>query len=80
MSIVSKHPLLMARFGVNAIRSAKAVAGRFKGEQARALFAGCAAHSFVPLEQTVSASFGLVMAVSAHAVGWPWPEAARWRC
>ncbi len=69
--IVSKHPLLMARFGINAIRSAKAVAARYKGQPARALLAGCAAHSFVPLEQTVSASFGLVMAIGAHAVGWP---------
>jgi phytoene dehydrogenase-like protein len=69
--IVSRHPLLLARFGLNAIRSAKAVAARFKGDHARALFAGCAAHSFVPLEQAGSASFGLVMTISAHAVGWP---------
>ena len=71
VGIVTRHPLLMARFGANAIRSAKAVAARFKRDPARALFAGCAAHSFVPLGQGGSASFGLVMAVSAHAVGWP---------
>jgi phytoene dehydrogenase-like protein len=71
LKIVSRHPLLLARFGINAMRSAKAVAARFEGDHARALFAGCAAHSFVPLEQAGSASFGLVMTVSAHAVGWP---------
>ena len=71
LRIASRHPLLLARFGINAVRSAKAVAARFKGDHARALFAGCAAHSFVPLEQRGSASFGLVMTVSAHAVGWP---------
>jgi phytoene dehydrogenase-like protein len=70
--IVSRHPLLMARFGATAVRSARAAArARFKGEAARALFAGCAAHSFVPLDQAGSASFGLVLALGAHAVGWP---------
>ncbi len=70
--ILSAHPLLMARFGLTAIRSAKKAArARFRGEKARALFAGCAAHSFVPLEMAGSASFGLVFFVTAHAVGWP---------
>jgi phytoene dehydrogenase-like protein len=49
MRIVPRHPLLLARFGIDAMRSAKSVAARFKGDHARALFAGCAAHSFVPL-------------------------------
>ncbi|MEK6371671.1 MAG: NAD(P)/FAD-dependent oxidoreductase [Acidobacteriota bacterium] len=72
MRIMSRHPLLLARFGMTAIRSARAAArARFKGEAARALFAGCAAHSFVPLDQAGSASFGLVLALAAHAVGWP---------
>jgi phytoene dehydrogenase-like protein len=71
MRLVPRHPLTMARFGFNAVRSAKAVVARYKGDPARALFAGCAAHSFVPMEQAGSASFGLVMSLSAHAVGWP---------
>src|SRR5438067_5446210 len=71
IKVVPRHPLTLARFGFNAIRSAKAVAKRFKRDPARALLAGCSAHSFVPLEQAGSASFGLVMALSAHAVGWP---------
>lgn len=69
------HPLLMARFGLNAIRSASGVArSRFRGEEARALFAGCAAHSFLPLEQAPSAAVGMVLASSGHAVGWPIPR------
>jgi phytoene dehydrogenase-like protein len=46
----------------------------FQGERARALFAGMAAHSFLGLDQPFSASFGLVMAATAHAVGWPIPR------
>jgi phytoene dehydrogenase-like protein len=60
------------RFGVSALRSAEALArARFSGERARALFAGCAAHSMLPLTAPVSAAFGLVLLASAHAVGWP---------
>ena len=42
--------------------------------RARALFAGLGAHSFLPLESPISASFGLVLGVAAHAVGWPIPQ------
>jgi phytoene dehydrogenase-like protein len=67
-----RHPLLLARFGLPAIRSARGLASaRFKGQHARGLFAGMAAHSMVPLGQLATASFGLVLGVSAHAVGWP---------
>lgn len=68
---IPRHPFLMARFGLDALRSATAVARRFKTDRARALFAGCASHSFVPLEWAGSAAFGLVLALSGHATGWP---------
>jgi phytoene dehydrogenase-like protein len=69
---VPRHPLLMARFGRDGVRSAAAVArSRFEGERARALLAGCAAHAMLPLTAPVSAAFGLVLLASAHAVGWP---------
>jgi phytoene dehydrogenase-like protein len=69
---VPRHPLLMARFGRDGVRSAAAVArSHFQGERARALLAGCAAHSMLPLTAPVSAAFGLVLLASAHAVGWP---------
>jgi phytoene dehydrogenase-like protein len=67
-----RHPWLMARFGVNAIVSARTLAfGLFRHERARALFAGLAAHSLLSLDQTLSAAFGMLMGVPAHAVGWP---------
>jgi phytoene dehydrogenase-like protein len=69
-----KNPLLMARFGLNALLSAKTIASRFQTERARALFAGFAAHSFLALEETLSGAFGMVIAITAHAVGWPIPR------
>ena len=70
-----QHPIAMARFGLLGLRSARAVAhSHFQGTRARALFAGLAAHSFLPLESPVSAAFGLVLGIAAHAVGWPIPQ------
>jgi phytoene dehydrogenase-like protein len=67
-----RHPLLLARFGLGALRSADGLArSAFRGERARGLFAGLAAHSMLPLTAPVSASFGLVLAVLGHAYGWP---------
>lgn len=68
---VPRHPLRMARFGMRALRSAAGVAGRFRTEEARALFAGIAAHSVLPLEKAGSAAVGLVLALAGHAAGWP---------
>ena len=68
------HPLAMARFGLNAIRSCTAVAGRFKSVKARALLAGLCAHSVLPLELAPSAAIGLMLGAAGHAVGWPMPK------
>lgn len=68
-----RHPFLMARFGLVGLRSATSVASRFRGFRARALFAGIAGHSFIPLESIPTASFGLILGASGHAVGWPQP-------
>ena len=69
---IPRHPFLMARFGLLGLRSAKGLAeSRFEGERARALFAGLAAHSTLQVEWTPTASFGLVLAILAHATGWP---------
>lgn len=67
-----RHPLLLARFGLSGLRSARALAeSRFSGAAARALFAGLAAHAVLPLDQRPSAAFGLVLGILGHAVGWP---------
>jgi len=70
-----RHPLALARFGLAALRSARSLAeARFVTEPGRALFAGSAAHSFLPLEQRAGASFGLVLLLLAHVSGWPFPR------
>jgi phytoene dehydrogenase-like protein len=74
VSFVPRHPWLMARFGMVAVRSAQSVARRFRSQRTRALFAGLAAHSFLSLDEPLSAAFGILMAVPAHAVGWPIPR------
>ncbi|HEV2719045.1 MAG TPA: NAD(P)/FAD-dependent oxidoreductase [Thermoanaerobaculia bacterium] len=69
--LLPRHPFLLARFGINGIRSAAAVAHRFRGDAARALFGGCAAHAIIPPSWAGSAAAAMTMAVSAHTVGWP---------
>lgn len=72
---VPRHPFLMARFGLGALRSARGLAEScFRGERARALFAGIAAHSFLPLEEPGSAAIGMALAVAGHGTGWPVPR------
>jgi phytoene dehydrogenase-like protein len=70
-----RHPMTMARFGVHGLRScASLIRTRFRDARARGLFAGCAAHSFLPLDAAASASFGLVLALVGHATDWPCAE------
>ena len=69
------HPLAMLSFGARALRSARAVADKhFREIKTRALFAGLAAHAMLPLEDSLTAGFGLVLGAAGHAVGWPIPR------
>lgn len=69
-----KHPFALARFGLEAIRSAESAAGSFSTARARALFAGIAAHGMLPLDRRPSAAFALVLAAVAHVAGWVFPR------
>ena len=71
---IPRHPILMARFGMTALLSARTIAHRFRSERTRALFAGLAAHSFLSLDEPLSGALGMLMALPAHAVGWPVPR------
>ena len=69
---IPRAPGLLARFGWVALRSLEGlVHARFREPAAGALLAGIAAHAMRPLDAPASASFGLVLAAAAHAVGWP---------
>ena len=75
-----QHPITLAHFGILALCPATFLAKFiFKGEPARALFAGIAAHSFLPLEAPVSSAFALVLQLAGYAVGWPSRAADRSR-
>ncbi len=72
---VPKKPVLLARFGLSALRSARGFADhRFQGVRARGLFAGLAGHSVLPLEQTATSAIALMLAIGGHRVGWPLPR------
>ncbi|MGW2816721.1 phytoene desaturase family protein [Streptomyces sp. NPDC001415] len=66
-----QHPLPLAHFGLLAPRSATAVAARWHSAQARALFAGVAAHALRPLTAPGSAAIGLMLIAAGHRHGWP---------
>jgi phytoene dehydrogenase-like protein len=70
-----RHPVAMARFGLTGLTSANRLARSwFAKPPARALFAGNAAHSMLPLEMLPTAAIGLVLLVAGHAKGWPFPK------
>jgi len=73
--ILTRHPLLLARFGLAALPPANTVASFcFKQTRTKALFAGLAAHSFLGLNEPLSAAFAVLLGAAAHAVGWPVPR------
>jgi phytoene dehydrogenase-like protein len=69
---IPRHPVSLAEFGLRALWPAEALMRlAFHEEQARALFAGMAAHSFLSLSAPASSAIGLVLGMMGHAVGWP---------
>lgn len=73
--LLTRHPFLMARFGLVAFPSATALAQlRFRNPRTRALFAGIAAHSVLSLDEPMSAAAGVMLGAVAHVAGWPIPR------
>jgi phytoene dehydrogenase-like protein len=69
---IPRAPFTFLRFGLRAFRSARGLArSLFTFEPARALFAGCAAHSILPLDWLFTAAVGMVFATAGHVVDWP---------
>jgi phytoene dehydrogenase-like protein len=70
-----RHPVALGRFSAHALLPAARIArGTFATERARALFAGCAAHSMMPLGRSPTAAFALVLLASAHVFDWAFPR------
>lgn len=68
---VPRNPWLSARFGYYALQSAHGLARRFTGTEARALFAGIAAHAMRPLGSPATGGLGMALALAGHVSGWP---------
>jgi phytoene dehydrogenase-like protein len=66
-----RHPLALARFGLRALPPATVLAWCFRTEEARALFAGCAAHAIRPLSRPLTSAAGIMLLVAGHEGGWP---------
>jgi phytoene dehydrogenase-like protein len=75
LNSLPSHPLLLSKFGLKALQSAEGLASRkFKTDRAKALFAGLAAHSMLPLDQLSTAAIGMVLGIIGHNIGWPMPK------
>jgi phytoene dehydrogenase-like protein len=66
-----RYPLAMLRFGLSGMRSAESLATRFGGVRARALLAGCAGHSILPLDRAFTGAVALIFLLTGHVVDWP---------
>jgi len=72
---IPRRPLHMARFGLPGLLPVTALArARFRGRRARALLAGCAAHSILPLERPLTAAVAMIFALAGHVEDWPVAE------
>lgn len=65
-----RHPFSTGRFGVGAAVPATVVARLFETEQAKALWAGVAAHAFYRLDRPMTSAVGLMLLAAGHAEGW----------
>jgi phytoene dehydrogenase-like protein len=65
------HPVVLAAYGYRGLRPASAIARRWHTAEARALFAGAAAHAMMPLTSVPTAGVGLMLTALAHGAGWP---------
>ncbi|HEY1968113.1 MAG TPA: NAD(P)/FAD-dependent oxidoreductase [Pseudonocardia sp.] len=65
-----KHPLGLTRFGLPTVVPATLLARVFATEQARALWAGTAAHALQPLNRPLTSAIGLGLFTAGHRHGW----------
>lgn len=69
-----KHPVALAKFGLNAITSASFLSKRFATKEAKGLWGGMAAHSLQPLSNLATSAIGLVLMATGHLKGWLIPK------
>lgn len=67
---VPRHPITLTRFGMRAALPATVLDKVWRTPQAKALWAGVAAHAFWPLNRPMSSAIGATLTAAAHAHGW----------
>ncbi|MFC6099716.1 phytoene desaturase family protein [Olivibacter domesticus] len=70
---IPSSPLKMLKFGMKALKSAASTARSFKSEEMKALWAGMAAHSMLPLTHATTSAIALALSIAGHEGGWPIP-------
>jgi len=66
-----RHPIAFGQFGLPGLLPTSWLVRQFRGDPAKALLAGVAAHAMVPLTAPLTSAFGLLLTMTAHSVGWP---------
>jgi phytoene dehydrogenase-like protein len=68
---VPRHPFEVSSFAVPGLLPAAHTVRRFGTDEAKALFAGAAAHAMVPLTRPLTTAYGGLFTTMAHRFGWP---------
>lgn len=66
-------PLPFIAFGVKALQPASWTVKQFQTQEAKALFAGMAAHGIQPLSNWAGSAIAMVLMAAGHVYGWPIP-------
>lgn len=66
--------LRLLKFGYKGLQPATRIAASFKTERFKALWAGMAAHSMLPLTQSTTSAVAMVLTLAGHQGGWPIAE------
>lgn len=69
-----RHPIDLARFGLDALPPVTQLVKRFQTTEARALLGGMAAHAIQPLTNLTTSAIALVLMTVGHRHGWPIPK------
>jgi phytoene dehydrogenase-like protein len=69
-----RHPVALARFGWDALKSTERLSRVFATPRARGLLAGIGAHGMLPLDRPPTGAIALVLGALAHVQGWPFPR------
>jgi phytoene dehydrogenase-like protein len=71
MTLIPKNPTSFIRLATRGALPAATIAGGFSSPEARAVFAGLAAHAIAPFSSPLTGGVALLFATTGHAYGWP---------